>query len=69
MKYRKIRKDPSAKCIYGTLKAIKFNQESSLLVLIGRMLSARLPILDTNKNITRVSKTLFLQPTDQWEVA
>ena len=35
----------------------------------GLMLSSKLPIVDTNINITRVSKTMFLQPTDQWEVA
>ena len=78
--YCKIEKDPSAKCIYRTLKAIKCNQESSLLVMdsdimndffvsIGPMLSSKLPVVDPNINITRVSKTKFLQPTDHWEVA
>ena len=33
------------------------------------MLSSFLPVVDTYVNKTRVSKTLFLQPTDQWEVA
>ena len=69
--YRKIGKDPSAKCIYRTLKAIKCNQESSppvidpdimndFFVSIGPMLSSKLPVVDQNINITRVSKTLFL---------
>ena len=77
---RKIGNDPSAKCIYRTLKAIKCNQESSppviepdimndFFVSIGPMLSSKLPVVDPNINITRVSKTMFLQPTDQWEVA
>ena len=78
--YRKIGRNPSAKCIYRTLKAIKCNQESSPLVIdpdimndlfvsIGPMLSSKLPVVDPNINLTRVSKTMFLQPTDQWEVA
>ena len=78
--YRKIGKDPSSKCISRTLKAIKCDQESSspvidpdimndFFVSIGPMLSSKLPVVDHNINITRVSKTLFLQPTDQWEVA
>ena len=78
--YRKIGKDPSAKCIYRTLKAIKSNQESSppvidpdimndFFVSIGPKLSSKLPVVESNINITRVSKTMFLQPTDHWEVA
>ena len=78
--YRKIGKDPSAKCIYRTLKAIKCNQESSspvidpdimndFFVSIGPMLSSKLLVVDHNINITRVSKTMFLQSTDQWKVA
>ena len=77
--HRKIGKDPSAKCIYRTLKVIKCNQESSppaiapdimnvFFVSIGPMLSSKMPVVDHNINITRVSKTMFLQPTDQWEV-
>ena len=78
--YRKIGEDPSAKCIYRTLKAINCNQESSppvidpdimndFFVSIGPKLSSKLPVVDPNMNITRVSKTMFLQPTDQWEFA
>ena len=78
--YRKIGKDPSPKCIYKTLKAIKCNQESSppvidpdimngLFVSIGPMLSSKLPVVASNINITRASKTMFLQPTYQWEVS
>ena len=78
--YRKIGKDPSARCIYRTLKAINCNQESSppvidpdimleFFVSIGLMLSSMLPVVDIYINITRVSKTMFLQPTDHWEVA
>ena len=78
--YRKIGKDPSAKCIYRTLKAIKCNQESSppvidpdimndFFVSIGPMLSFKLPVVDPNIILTRMSKTMFLQPTDQWKVA
>ena len=33
------------------------------------MLSSKRPVVDTYVNKTRVSKTLFPQPTDQWEVA
>ena len=77
---RKIGKDSSAKCIYSTLKAIKCNQESSppvmdpdilndFFVSIGPMLSSKLPVVDPKVNITRVSKTVFLQPTDQGEFA
>ena len=77
---RKTGKGSSANCIYRTLKAIKCNQESSppvvdpdimneFFVSIGLMLSSKLPVVDTNINITRVSKTIFLKPTDQWEVA
>ena len=33
------------------------------------MLSFKLPVVDPFINITRVSKTMFLQPTDQWKVA
>ena len=69
--YRKFEKDPSAKCNNRTLKAIKRNQESSPPVIdpdimnefffsIGPMLSSKLPVVDTNINITRVSKTMFL---------
>ena len=79
-KYRKLGKDPTAKCIYRTLKAINCNQESSPPVIdpdimndfffsIGPKLSSKLPVVDPNINITRVPKTMFLQPTDQWEVA
>ena len=78
--YRKIGKDPSAKCIHRTLKAIKHYQESSPPVLnldimdeffvsVGPMLSSKLPVVDPNINITGVSNTMFLQPTDQKEVA
>ena len=78
--YRKIGKNPSAKCIYRTLKAIRSNQESGppvidpdimseFFVSTGPMLSSKLPVVDSNSNITRVSKAMFLQPTDQWEVA
>ena len=67
--YRKIGKDISAKCIYRTLKAIKCNQESSppvidpdimneFFVLIGPMLSFKLPVVDTNINITRVENNV-----------
>ena len=77
--YRKNGKNPSDNCIYRTLKAIKCNQESGppvidpdsmneFFVSIGPMLSFKLPVVDTNINITRVSKTMFLQLTDQWEV-
>ena len=76
--YRKIGKVPSTKGIYRTLKAIKCGQESSppvidpdimndFFVAIGPKLSSKLPVVDPNINITRVSKTMFLQPTDQWE--
>ena len=41
---------------------------NEFFVSIGPMLSSKLPVVDTNINITRVSKTMFLQPTDQWEV-
>ena len=78
--YRKIGKNPSAKYFYRTLKAIKCNQKSSppvidpdikneVFVSIGPRLSSQLPVVDRNINITRVSKTMFLQPTDQWEVS
>ena len=78
--YRKNGKDTSAKCIYRTLKAIKCNQESSppvidpnimneFFVSIGPMLSSKLHVVDTNINITTVSKTMFLQSTNQWEIA
>ena len=78
--YRKNGNVRSAKCIYRTLKAIKCNQKSSpsvidpdnmndLLVSISPMLSSKLPVVDTNIRITRVSKTMFLQHSDQWEVA
>ena len=33
------------------------------------MLSSKLPVVDHKINITRVSKTRFLHPIDQWEVA
>ena len=70
--YRKTGEDPSANFIYRTLKAIKCNQESSPLVIdpdimndffvsIGPKLSSKLPVVDPNINITRVSKTMFLQ--------
>ena len=76
----KIGKDPSAKCSYRTLKAIKCIRESSppvigpdimnkFFVSIGPMLPSVLPVVDLNINITRMSKTMFLQPTDQWEFA
>ena len=42
---------------------------NDFFVSIGPMLSSKLPVVDTNINITRVPKTMFLQPTDQWEVA
>ena len=78
--YRKNGKDPSPKCIYKTQKAIKCNQEArppvidpdimnGFFVSIGSMLSSKLPVVDSNINITRVSKTMFLQPTYQLEVA
>ena len=41
---------------------------NEFFVSIGPMLSSKLPVVDTNINITRVSKTMFLQPTDQLEV-
>ena len=74
--YRKIGKDPSAKGIFRTLKPIKCDQESSppvidpdimndFFVSIGPKLSSKLPVVNPNINITRVSKTMFLQPTDQ----
>ena len=78
--YRKTGEDPSAKCIYRTLKGIKRNHESSppvidpdimndIFVSIGPMLSSKLSVVDTKINITRLSRTMLLQPTDQWEVA
>ena len=42
---------------------------NEFFVSIGPMLSSKLPVVDININITRVPKTMFLQPTDQWEVA
>ena len=42
---------------------------NEFVVSIGPMLSSKLPVVDTNINKTRVSKTMFLQTTDQWEVA
>ena len=42
---------------------------NEFFVSIGPMLSSKLRVVDPNMNKTRVSKTLFLQPTDQWEVA
>ena len=42
---------------------------NDFFVSIGPMLSSKLPVVDPNIKITRVSKTMFLQPTDQWEVA
>ena len=42
---------------------------NDFFVSIGPMLSSKLPVVDPNINITRVTKTMFLQPTDQWEVA
>ena len=42
---------------------------NDFFVSIGPKLSSKLPVVDLNINITRVSKTMFLQPTDQWEVA
>ena len=77
---RKTGEDLSANFIYRTLKAIKCNQESNPLVIdpdimndffvsIGPKLSSKLPVVDPNINITRVSETMFLQTTDQWEIA
>ena len=35
----------------------------------GPRLSSKLSVVDPNINKTRVSRTMFLQPTDQWKVA
>ena len=42
---------------------------NDFFVSIGPKLSSKLPVVDPNINKTRVSKTMFLQLTDQWEFA
>ena len=42
---------------------------NEFFVSIGPMLSSKLLLVDPNINIRRVSKSRFLQPTDQWELA
>ena len=80
--FKKLGPNPSPKHIYRTLKAKKLQQMqhhctvlpdldhlNNYFVSVGQILSSKLPTTENNAKIANNKETMFVYPTDEFEVA